>query len=467
MQATPIALSPNLRRKGVAIPSYLAARWQPELEAAGFEVAVDTAEYGPFVVDMAIVRFWLGGSGSEADVATAFARIEAIVFGSAGVKLGSPLEVRWKNNVLPALTIAGGDVTLHPHPFELPSGADAFVSYSRTLAAMGRLTGRRFHFHCDSRGVHDPFPAGSDDIHLFPNTSPTGESGLDETTHAFGRKIQSDGAPVKSRTRAAGRGVTLPGKYNQVVQVIGNNIFFLLPIIDYYHGKESDEIFDEAFALGWNHIRSASHAMSAESDSLSASGPEAYARASERWAVRYTDTLRSQRAKIVYKIQDLQQQLATLYRQQHELSEALRLIGKDSFLRAAIDHADGDYAAILALPDVESAEIIEDGLHVATRRIVVEHGGRRHDTGSFIIRLSGESGKVTVWARETAHPDGQPHPHLPKNGGPCFGNATSAILSASAEHRRADAVRYVIDWLKYGYTESSALRKIDEWPEAA
>ena len=83
--------------------------------------------------------------------------------------------------------------------------------------------------------------------------------------------------------------------------------------------------------------------------------------------------------------------------------------------------------------------------------------------GAYTIGIS-KFGEVSVWSERPLHPNGIPHPHIAKDGGPCFGNATDAITKAAANHKYYDAIFFILRWLKHGYTPELTAVKIEEWP---
>lgn len=119
---------------------------------------------------------------------------------------------------------------------------------------------------------------------------------------------------------------------------------------------------------------------------------------------------------------------------------------------------------VLGHPLTDTIEAIEQGFHLTTKELVIEHESKEYRLGTFGIRLDLQ-GEFTVWNLHPTHPDGELHPHISQDGTVCYGNVTLAIRERITVKRDyPGAMLMVLDWLAYGYEPASTLHPIEEWP---
>ena len=157
--------------------------------------------------------------------------------------------------------------------------------------------------------------------------------------------------------------------------------------------------------------------------------------------------------------QDYLAQLQHIRVIRHGLNDALSI--QSSHTR---NDSNIDWERLRANPLIKSFGLQSGGLHIITESIVYSYDGKCYRLGSYIIRISG-IGAVSVWAKESAHPRGIPHPHIGWSGDPCFGNISKALYRASTGGRTVDAVEFVLRWLTEGYDPLLAEESIHAWPE--
>jgi len=224
----------------------------------------------------------------------------------------------------------------------------------------------------------------------------------------------------------------------------------------------SPRIFEYLLVLGWEGCRRHQfHPPEADHPARR----KDFLACTQGWLETGRDLMARDLAKVDANIEQAQRWLAELLRSKRELEEHICAYDLTPFVQVTLKRLPRDYRLIKADPDVAMIAVVSDGLHIETRPLHVEHEGRRYAVGSFTIRI-GRKGTVNVWCETPLHPKGVPHPHIAKDGGPCFGNATNAILRAGADHRYHDAVTLVLRWLKQGYAPQLASVKIEEWPLA-
>ncbi len=336
-------------------------------------------------------------------------------------------------------------------------------AYRPSLMLLSRLVGAEIVFHHGGGHVRDPYADDGKTIHVFSNGGPPGDFGTEYVAVAFGVSVNQDNLAVLRRTASKGRGTVLKDKETAVAQVLGANFYFLLPMVSSFHKSSSPLIFQRTLALSWNErYRQLKEGV----DAAPAATRDAFVKASEEWITSVGGGLKKTIVKNDGTIQTLQKQLADALRFRRELEAQLSSFNDAPFVKEALERAPRDFAAIRRIPEVRRVSLVENGVHVETKLIHAEYGGKRYALGRYVIRISSVGG-VSVWCEETKHPRRVPHPHIHLDGNACFGNAVEAIAKNAAYHRYFDTVTLVIRWLAKGYTPILANVKIEEWPEAA
>jgi len=335
----------------------------------------------------------------------------------------------------------------------------ALAAYEPLLCRFSALTGLLPHFYCDGDDTRAPRPNVLGEAHIFTCAHPPGECRTRYFSSAGGIPVAENGNQVVGYEPTAGRGITLGDESGTLVQVIGSNIYLLLPTLSYFDPQTSSRLFEYLLTLGWEGYRR----YQLRPPSASPAKRKDFIASARQWVEAGKEDLIKSLAGIDAAIEQAQKDMAGLLRSKRELNDYIRTHDQLPFVQEAVARLPGDYRRIKRDPNVAMIAVLKDGIHVDTWPLHVEHEGRRYAIGSFTIRI-GRRGAVSVWCETPLHPKGIPHPHIAKDGGPCFGNATSAILQAGAEHRYYDAVTLVLRWLKDGYSPQLASVKIEEWP---
>jgi hypothetical protein len=252
-------------------------------------------------------------------------------------------------------------------------------------------------------------------------------------------------------------------KGTELVQVLGSNFYFLIPLTDTFNAKTSEQIFSCLLARAWDEYRERSKRPSNSTQNI---GEAKFRQAVNTWVEAWPAALRGEIAKVEDLIRAHQEILAMNYRSKRELEVVLDGYMSAPYVKEIRTRLPADFRKIKELPEVARVGIVHEGLHVETVPIDIEHDGKRYTLGAFVLRINARGG-VTVWSEAPTHPKGIPHPHISKNGVACFGNATDAITKHAAQFRFYDCVLLVVLWLTRGYTPALALVKIEEWPEVA
>lgn len=349
------------------------------------------------------------------------------------------------------------------------SGRDiaAERSYGELLRQFSRLAGGiSIFFHRNTPEAAAPYPDKRGHIHVFTNRYPPGEAAPNRyVSRAFGFRLDGDfGLEHLSPCPTRGRGVVLKDeKGTELVQVLGADFYFLIPLMSTFNAKTSEQIFSRLLALAWDEYRERSKRPMRPQRSISAGE---FRREVIVWLERLPAKIRTDIAGYEKEIRRYQEALAITYRNKLEFEAVLALLTPASYAKEIRKRLPADFWLIKKLPQVARVGIVHEGLHVETVPIEIEHAGKRYDLGSFVVRVNAK-GMVTVWSEAPTHPNGIPHPHISKDGVACFGNATDAITKHAAQFRFYDCVSLVLRWLTQGYTPALALWKIEEWPEAA
>jgi hypothetical protein len=260
------------------------------------------------------------------------------------------------------------------------------------------------------------------------------------------------------------RGVILSDGTHDVVQIIGNNIYVLFdPLRLLGLGiHAASTVFFRTIALAINglikrgELKNDEEAPRATKEGLSALVLE-FVTKRKTAAAEFLKTKQE-------KIKRLEETLRDEKRDLVRLARLYRALEESDFYRFGADRLIEDHARMLLHPLVASVVIIpESAIEVRTKMITILHEGKDYRIGTFAIRF-GFNDPLLIWAEETFHPEGEPHPHLSAHNGTCFGNTDAAIEDALLEYRYADALDYIMLWLGSYTPELVIWHKIEEWP---
>lgn len=335
----------------------------------------------------------------------------------------------------------------------------ALAEYDRLLRTLARLSGLEVHFHAEGSGIRPPHSDEAGIVHILTNAQPPGHTTARYVSLAFGMKVEESALAVIANGPTKGRGIVLKDPLGEaLVQIVGNTWYLLIPTLSHFNWQTSVLIFDKLLSLAWNGWRERGKAEKAKPATR-----KEFTETVEKWTGDLPTLIVADVANIDRKIEDAQRDLADLTRRKKESLALLEAFGKSSFAKETKGRMPKDFEAIMKDPNVARLSFVDDGFHVETAPLAIEHEGKRYAMGAFTIRIA-KRGTVSVWSEKPTHQEGIPHPHIAREGGPCFGNATRAIAEAAGEQRYATAVNYVLRWLLEGYTPALAAVKIGEWP---
>jgi len=342
---------------------------------------------------------------------------------------------------------------------------DARDAYRRVLTEFSALSGLTVNFRADMIGIREPFPSIGRIIDLIDSAVPTGEvQDVRYVGKAFGVWIAGPSTEVATLAPTPGRGiVAVDDRKQPVLQLVGNSWYALVPMMKNFNGETSVSIMKAILDAGFR-------AWSAEREKASSArgrkrsvGRRKFVGFASLWVGSVPLMARIEEKDLVDRIGEKQRELLALERQLLLLRATAQGFVRSDVYLSAKPRLSKDYRRIQRMPEVALLTLDESGIQVESRTLYHEHEGQRYELGEFAVRVS-LTGAVSVWCLRPAHPDGEPHPHYPKHGTPCFGNAVEAIRKAGVEMRVADAFDYVFRWLTEGYCPQTTVRSIAEWP---
>lgn len=377
-------------------------------------------------------------------------------------------ECRYGNQLFLLVTLAKPLVVIHEDGWskkEKENSGPVLNCYRPILEWFSQINGLTVYLHlggAERFAVKSPWPDEKDVTHIWGGTVPVGEVETRYLGTVFGHHLAKDGRFYYSPEAAKGQGITVSDGEEVVAQLLGNNFYFLFPVFSTFNEFTSGLIFRRVLAETWNKWLNQKEGRTISSIEMNeylqfmGTYRQNAIQEMEKKIKENQDEIEGYRKKLAEKIGDLKY-----------------FIEKKDFLQARKIAANvpeqqeiwrKHYEELIRNPDIDGVFVADGGLQVLTKTLTAEHGGDQYRLGSYFIRI-GKTGLVSVWGHQSEHPDHVPHPHLPKDKGPCFGNATEAVTKAGAELRFADAINYVLQWLKYGYSPELVMaNKIEEWP---
>lgn len=353
---------------------------------------------------------------------------------------------------------------------EAPKDAsDAWPEASIALALRQELedmsvagSGLNIHFHSEDREQHPPLPDLINTVHIFPWASPPGAIGNIYVSKVFGLFTDIERNALYTFQSTSGRGEVVGDGSHDLVQMVGNNWYLLTPIATYYNEFTGEEIASRILALAYNRwalVQCGGRPLRRPVSATRAT----FVDAASQWVDGTSPEIAKQLTKMDERICRLTKDLARVQRDRADLLRVQDAFKSKCHVADLLEGLPMQWRRIARHSRVEHVTLIEDAIHVTTKPVVIEYQGKRYPIGPFTIRV-GKSGILSIWNEERAHPAGIPHPHVSAYGYPCFGNATTAVYEAAAEHRYADVIAWVITWLFDGYQHDLATHKVTEWP---
>lgn len=423
-----------------------------------FGALVETVAVGEFAVD-AILFVTLEGASSS---------LLTKLFAAIDVPFSLLRVVQCTiSGMLAPLIVGEASVAFHGPTAVDPKKDDtlrrALAAHYAILEDFSRKTGMKIDFHHSGSIVREPFVDTPGKLHIFSNAGPPGDFALHFLYDVFGMYLTDSRTGPNCRQDSRGRGLVLMDGDVPVGQIVGTNIYLFIPTVKFFHEPASGAIFRQLLELAWGGLRKA--AAAEEPNALSArKSQDAFVACGSGWITNWSTSCQKLANETDQQIRVLQKQLASLLRDKRSFEISAQAFVQSTDVAEAIDRLPKDFRRLQRNSNVARVAIKEEGIHIETKLLHAEHGGKTYVLGRYVIRID-RSGAVNVWCEQTLHPTGVPHPHIQKDGGTCYGNAIEAISKLASQHRYADTVELVLRWLIAGYTPALALVKIEEWPE--
>jgi hypothetical protein len=338
---------------------------------------------------------------------------------------------------------------------------DAMRIDKEALAAFSRLSGLKVRYcHSYARDAA-PFPDAPGTLHFFSHSRPPGlnQSGKMRVRELFGLRVWNDGETRYVTTPTCGRGRLIEHGGTSIFQVMGGNVYQLCLVLgDPCNLANRPKIMRGLLGCLYRDL--------AEGGKAADEAPEATEEGFVDFALAKIMEDRSSLQKGVdgaeAELKDLQAKLVEKVRERQKLVTMLQEARASGTLQKLADRMPEEFRRLKVLDGVSAVRIVDDGLHLETVPIVLEHGGRRYDLGPFVIRIDGNA-QVEVWSEAPRHPEGHHHPHIDKKNLTCFGTVSTAIAKLAAAYRFADTAALALDWLR-SYAPELTLHPIEGWP---
>lgn len=361
------------------------------------------------------------------------------------------------------------DKTVEKEEYDkIPIGV-AISHYLPILEKFARITNNNVCLHANMDNVipgdENKAPVFQDGMfHIFSKSRPPGDAETETryVNKAFGMKIAEAGNFLYSAHPTKGRGILVfDDEKGNLAQILGKNFYFLIPIFwNFDSARPCKDIFEKILIRTWDTYRAN---LNKKKDSEPAEESE-FVEMAKTWIGKKSDFFKKKLKENEEKTQQLQKELLKCISVQKETTALLDTFSSSSYIRESLERLPGDFEKISHLPEVAKVSLVDEGLHVETGKITINHGGVDYlIADSYTIRLN-KKGEISIWTETSHHKENVAHPHIGRLDNICFGNATMAILKASGEHRIFDTINYLLRWMTVGYTHVLATHKVTEWP---
>lgn len=359
----------------------------------------------------------------------------------------------------------GPRVTLdYPADSETAKMHAALRDIEGVLRDFSKKVRKRVTLHFVKHEVRAVTPYPDDGIlHIVVGAAAPGAIDECHLAHACGVRLDAKGMYLEFWGPTLGIGTLVKDAEKQTIgQVVDGTVYLFIPSPGrssfLFEGSGGRDLYARALAFVHAAMKKGGEPKSKKIADLAR-----YSEFVKKSLVGLPMLLGARKALLDIRIQEATEKLNSLYAERETFTRLCRIqeARNDEEQREIPSR---DWPRIREHPLVERVLSVEDALHVQTRRIIAEHGGKRFDFGRFMIRLP-LGGKPSIWPIEYTHPKRVAHPHISPSSVVCFGNATSAITQAAGEGRIADALDLIFSWLTEGYDPNLADSKIEEWPE--
>lgn len=264
-----------------------------------------------------------------------------------------------------------------------------------------------------------------------------------------------------------GRGVVLGDGKLDLVQVVGNNYYFLFnPLFLEQNQEGGIAVFSKMLCIALNYWCKEDKSGTSIDTAYTPLDTEQIPLLVETYRNSSDEVYKNRIHKIVVEVASLEKELRTKRRLLAQSQRIREHIHETNVVGKTIsENLINDFPKLLAHPLVRQARIIPGvGIEVRTNDVTMSHEGVRYRLGRYVISISIFE-DIVIWTEHAEHPRGVPHPHINAYVGHCFGNLGESIDDAISEHRYGDAFTFILDWLSDGYApELIIYERIEEWP---
>ncbi|MDO8492956.1 MAG: hypothetical protein Q7S19_00170 [bacterium] len=457
---------PGLKTPIFALPALVAEPHTQEFTKKGIPFKRRTVRVGPYELDAYIFQ-----CANVAEARMTFIDVLLIVgIGQAPYpNVINAKNAKWGNRTVPYVGIKTGNIRIIP----LSEKEDdkktieeaPYSSIRIILENFSRLAGGLdIDFYAEKRDIgRPPLPDKPNLINIFPWSYSPGYSKSKYLRRAFDLQLDTkEGNGVLTFSGTPGRGEFVGDGENDLAQIVGNNWYFLFCVVEFFNSLTSLKILDNALAVTLRRYQ-ALQGGAKPSDKMLRLNRKRFVDVTTKWISTVSGGIDREVQKIQQEIEDLRMTLAINERECFNLQRLSKTVSnalpKDELFRSL----KGQWRRIRSNPYVSELSLAEDMIRVTTIGADITNAGNTHQLGRFAFAIH-RNGDFYIWSLDRFHPEGVPHPHINKEGTPCFGNAGTAIKDAIKEHRYADGIGYFTRWLFEGYEDQTALHKIAEWP---
>lgn len=338
----------------------------------------------------------------------------------------------------------------------------------KAVHEFSRITDQPVTLHITRGGAVPPYE--DDRFHIVINGWPAGDAKEIGISRLFNTYITEPGRQYSIEGPARGRGGVVRDREPDgaiFAQVIDRTAYLFLPwqkeLFSLYGGEGN--LFRRSLATVWNAVEQGTLTVPEE---RVLTDPNACQQTVYDFSAAIDDEHKRSIKRVEAELKDLEEQYL------HKLAELRSwrafqhgdalLVEERERMFGGPEGRSRAWKRLLDDPLVEKLAVVEDGYHLTTTPITIEHGGKRYPLGRFVIRAS-LSGNVTAWCLDSTHPRRIAHPHLSETGTVCFGNITLRIKEEAIVFRDfAKVFGLALEWLVDGYEPSIASHKIEEWP---
>jgi len=312
-----------------------------------------------------------------------------------------------------------------------------------------------------SRSHPIPKKAKEDTIYVYLWSTPV-DSVSTKIKKAYGYELESSAGWARF---SSGEGIVISDEEQELAEVVGKNIYILFDLV--HSRKEYVEpilrtILDKASF--W--------IFEADKEEKQKYEKERRAGEKDRFTKIYGDfeyslkKTREELDKANKQIEEAQKSLTLWIRQAKVHEEALNLLEK--WRDKDHEFLFREWESLLAIPKIKDIKVHSYRLSVFTDMICTRYKNLTFEIGEFRADINRVGKGIKLW--NLTHPKVDKncelqHPHVSKDGVPCFGNLQEAFPPLVAEYQFSATATLIIQYLEsLNLEDERARRKFFYWP---